>query len=117
MQAKIPALKFGIVCRRLSEKIGAQGRNRIVFYAIELAWFLERRFSSVPINVPSVVYRMDFEKLRQRRRTHSRFIEEIYNKRRLQPCSAHFHAPLYLESCLRRQRSQVRILSGAPVYQ
>ena len=26
MQAKIPALKFGIVCRRLSEKIGAQGR-------------------------------------------------------------------------------------------
>jgi hypothetical protein len=24
----MPALKFGIVCRRLSEKIGAQGQNR-----------------------------------------------------------------------------------------
>jgi hypothetical protein len=33
---------------------GAQGRNRIVLYIIEFTSFLERWFSSVPINVPSV---------------------------------------------------------------
>jgi hypothetical protein len=34
--------------------LGSRGRNRIVLYTIEFTSFLERSFSSVSINVPSV---------------------------------------------------------------
>jgi hypothetical protein len=40
--------------QNLEENFGAQGRNRIAFYAFELASFFEWWLSSVPINVPSV---------------------------------------------------------------
>jgi hypothetical protein len=55
---------------------------------------------------------MDFEKIRQRCRTLSDFIEETYNQAQV---SAGAVITSLLSPALRRQRSHVRIVSGAPL--
>jgi hypothetical protein len=46
--------RYGKFGKTKAYELIAQGRNRIVIYRLEMAPFFERRFSSVPVNVPSV---------------------------------------------------------------
>ena len=89
---------------------GAQGRNRIVYDAIELEPFFESLFSSVPVNVPALNSHAQSPLRTPRSSAGSFAAERITDPPLREGCGTRRCA------ALRRQRPHVRIVSGAPFY-